>query len=189
MTEIYKAEPYVKVVERSDVIIRAPRAVPRRMALTLFLGLAMFWIPMLIGGMLGEAALFAGIPLVLFLSTFRGANTLRLEPKQERLCIQRHYLIWSALIAQVKTTEVREVLVKRRSEEAYEESPLLPVSALLATFGVHAHFGGKRVYIDVLDLVLELASGDRLVVISSRDNESIETARLALARKLNLSPC
>ena len=102
------------------------------------------------------------------------------------MSIKRHYLFWSATLAQVKITEVKEVLVKRRSEETYEESPLLPLSALLATFGVHAHFGGRKVYVDILDLVLELASGDRLVVISSHDSDSIEAARVALAQKLHL---
>lgn len=186
MTRIYKAEPYVKIAERSSVLIRAPRAVPRRMALTLLLGLALFWIPLILGGMLWEGALIAGIPLALFLSTFRGGNTLRLHPKLERLSILRHYFLWSSTLAQAKTSEIKAVLVESRAEEAYEDSPLEPLSALLATFGVHAHFGGRRVEIDVLDLVLELASGDRLIVISSHDGESIEAARSALAQKLKL---
>lgn len=186
MAEVFRAEPFVRIVERSPLLLRAPRAAPRRMALTLLIGLGIFWIPMLLGRQYGLALCFAAIPLVFLLTTCRGANTLRLEPKKETLTLRRHYLFWSRVLGRASYGDVEEVSVDRRFVRAIEESPLMPLSVLLATVGVHAHFGGREVTVPVWDLVVKLRTTQVLVVITTEERESLDVAATVLRERLKL---
>lgn len=188
MAKLYRAEPFVKVVPRSRVPIRAPRAAPRRMSLVLLLGLGVFWIPFLIGGEYGLALAIAALPLVFFFSTFRGANTLRLDSRKEKLTVRRHFLGWSIVVGEAPFADIEGISVDRRFERRQEESPLMAVSVVLATVGIHAHFGGRFVQVPVWDLVVSLRTTEVLVVITSEEQDSVEVARKLLAERLNLPP-
>jgi hypothetical protein len=183
---LFKAEPYVRIVGRSPVLLRAPRAALRRMALTLLLGLAIFWVPVLIAREYGMSLLIAGFPLFLLLTTFRGANTLRLDPKRERLILRRHFLFHTRTLGDAPFSDVEEISVDRRFAPAWQESRLAPLSVLFATFGVHAHFGGNEVVVPVWDLVIRLRTTEVLVVITAEDPETLEAACRILKERLKL---
>ena len=186
MAEVFRPEPTVRIVERSPVLLRAPRAAPRRMALTLLAGLGILWVPMTFAREYAIALGIAAMPLALFLTTARGANTLRADPKKETLTLRRHYLFWSRLLGRASYGDVEGVSVDRRFVRAMEESPLTGVAALLATLGIHAHFGGRAVTVPVWDLVLRLRTTQVLVVITTDERECLDKAAALLRERLKL---
>ena len=186
MAQPYSAEPYLKISERSAALIRAPRAQKRRMALVLLAALGIFLVPMALVGLFGAAVLVAAIPLGLLFTTFLGANTIWIDETRRRVCVRRHYFLWSRLLLDQHFADVKNVTVQARVQEGHEESPLTPISALAAPLGVHVHFTGSVVHEEGWDLCFELNSGERPVAISSRNRASAEAARDLLTRKFGI---
>ncbi len=158
------------------------------MALVLLGGLGIFWIPLLLGRQIGAALGLAAIPIAFFLSTFRGANTLRLDPRTETLTLRRRYFLWSRLLGQTSYGDVEQVSVDRRFVRVAEESPLLPLSVLLASVGIHVHFKGRETMVPAWDLVLSLRTTQVLVVMTCEEAESLEAAAKILRERLRMGP-
>jgi len=78
------------------------------------------------------------------------------------------------------------VSVDRRYVRAALESPLMPVSVLLASVGIHVHFQGRETTVCVWDLVLSLRTTQVLVVITCEESETLEAAAKVLRERLRL---
>ncbi|GEM_PF-4505341 len=171
-----KPEPFLRIVPTSSRLIRAPRAEKRRMAVVLAIGLSFISLPMLLLKQPGAALFFWAIPATMFLSTFNGGRTVRLD-ERGWLEVRAAYPFWSRRIADIDPSDVTAIETQESVVEVFEESPLNALAALTAPFGVHVHFGGKSVPQSAWELVIELRHDAPLAAISTWERASCEAAR------------
>jgi hypothetical protein len=157
------------------------------MALTLLLALAIFWVPLLLSELWLGGAVMAGIPIFLLLTTFSGANIVRIE--RSAVWIRRHYLGFHRTLARVPVSDIEKVSVEKHTFEKEESHPALGIMEFL--FGMLAHvirWRPIRVKEEVFDLVLHVRGGESVIAISSCDSESVEAARGTLSRRIEACP-
>ncbi|MBI3099442.1 MAG: hypothetical protein HYY93_14620 [Planctomycetes bacterium] len=178
-----RAEPFLEIDESGPCVVRSPRGQKRRMAITLEVTMLLFVVPAAWFGYPFLAAGAAAVPVLLYLSTFSGVMRVEIDDAGRFLTVTRSSLFGRRVTVRVSWSEVREVGVRPAEEVSLDHTYMRPFSVVLSIFALHVLFPSMRVPVEVWDVTIRTAEGER-VLITSYDRGTAERARDLLARRI-----